>query len=62
MSYPTEREIELTLIAYNADHENHNDHVLREHWDSWWDHPFPRGAMARYLRIVRAILAATEKQ
>jgi hypothetical protein len=51
---PTEEEIELTLALYNADHDDPSDHVLREHWDSWWDHTMPRAIMARYLRIARA--------
>lgn len=54
MAEPTEREIELTLVLYNADHDNPSEHVLREHWDSWWDSPLPRAQMARYLTKARA--------
>lgn len=54
MSAPTENEITLTLVLYNADHENPDEHVLREHWDSWWDEPLPRAQMARYLTKARA--------
>lgn len=52
MSAPTEREIELTLKLYNADHEP-SEHVLREHWDSWWGESLPRAQMARYLDMAR---------
>jgi hypothetical protein len=57
MPAPTENEITLTLVLYNADHENPDEHVLREHWDSWWDHPLPRGQMSRYLAMARAAAA-----
>lgn len=53
MSTPTETEIILTLVLYNADHEP-SEHVLREHWDSWWGEPLPRAQMARYLDMARA--------